>query len=66
MSYYRLELKSLMMKGTFGNIVLTIAVLFGIALPTYAQDIDSTDTIPSQEELIKSLQKLQEEIRGLK
>lgn len=61
MSNNRLGLKSLMMKGTVGNIILTIAVLCGFALQTYAQDFDSTDTIPSQEELMKSLQKLQEE-----
>ena len=66
MSDNRLGLKSLMMKGTVGNIILTIAVLCGFALPTYAQAFDFTDTIPSQEELMKSLQKLQEEFDSQK
>lgn len=48
------------MKGTFGHITLIFAVLCGIALPSYALDLDSTDTIPSQVELLKSLQMLQE------
>lgn len=55
-----------MMKGTFGHIILAIAILFSIALTTYAQDSDSADTIPSQEELLKSLQTLQEEFNSQK
>lgn len=54
------------MKGTFRFILLTIAVLYGIATPAYAQDLYSTDTIPSQEELLKSLQMLQEEFDSQK
>jgi len=54
------------MKRTFGHIILAIAVLCGFALPTYAQDFDTTDTMPSQEELLKRLQKLQEEFDSQK
>ena len=54
------------MKGTFGNTILALAVLCGIALPTYAQGSDSADTVLSQEKLLKSFQKLQEEFNSQK
>lgn len=54
------------MKGTFGHIILAIAVLCSIALPTYAQASDSADTIPSPDDLLKNVQRLQEELDSQK
>lgn len=59
------ELKKLMMNGSIGYILLTVAVLWGIANPIYAQRLESTDSIPDQKELWKEFQKLQKDYNAL-
>lgn len=54
------------MKGHIRRILFAVAVICGIAFPTYAQDFESTDTIPSQEELLEKLQNLQKNFASQK
>lgn len=54
------------MKGTIRYILLSVAVLYGMAQQIYAQDVESTDTIPSQFELLEELQSLQKDFDSQK